>query len=341
MRRTEWLDSTGSSTFSSRFFYLFLYWIIKNRYDVISNLFSSPSTGQLSRRRGEMMTTIFSQRNQSHSLLVNRTNYSCSSHSIRNYTSHGQNGGQGNKKDALRDGATSSSKDSQDHFESSVNSAQIRDSNQSSDQSNNQSQRTSADQRLTLDQRRIAAAATSSDPQKFNPSKPYHNYPRSLRELALRAFNSNSSNSNTNQQSTTSTPIDDPQSIPKSLSKDSSSSSSPPTSPPTTTSTWTRPTKEDLLNLAHGFWTRARIRFKWFTIRGFRRFNVDDLSAFFTLGGLGTILFIVIGTTTAVSVVFAGLNLLNMQGESLEWIQGRRERGKDGHLQQERDRGRK
>lgn len=77
-----------------------------------------------------------------------------------------------------------------------------------------------------------------------------------------------------------------------------------------------RPTKEDLLRSAHGFWTRLRIRFKWFTIRGFRRFNADDFSAFFTLGGLGTIALVVIGTTTAVSVVLWGLDMLNMQ----QWI---------------------
>jgi len=59
-----------------------------------------------------------------------------------------------------------------------------------------------------------------------------------------------------------------------------------------------------------------RIRFKWFTIRGFRRFNADDISAFFTLGGLGTAIFIIVGTTTAVSLVFSALNILNMQ----EWI---------------------
>lgn len=77
-----------------------------------------------------------------------------------------------------------------------------------------------------------------------------------------------------------------------------------------------RPTKEELLSLARSFWTRMRIRFKWFTIRGFRRFNVDDLSAFFTLGGLGTAIWVIVGTTTFVSVVFAALNMLNLQ----EWM---------------------
>lgn len=41
-----------------------------------------------------------------------------------------------------------------------------------------------------------------------------------------------------------------------------------------------RPTKEDLLGAAESWWQRLRIRLKWFTIRGWRRFNTDDLSAF-------------------------------------------------------------
>ncbi|SJX61341.1 related to MDM31-Mitochondrial inner membrane protein required for mitochondrial morphology and inheritance [Sporisorium reilianum f. sp. reilianum] len=77
-----------------------------------------------------------------------------------------------------------------------------------------------------------------------------------------------------------------------------------------------RPSKEDLLRIAQGFWTRLRIRFKWFTIRGFRRFNADDISAFFTLGGFTTAVFIIVGTTTFFSLIFAALNALNLQ----EWI---------------------
>ncbi len=41
-----------------------------------------------------------------------------------------------------------------------------------------------------------------------------------------------------------------------------------------------RPTKEELLNATSSWWERLRIRLKWFTIRGWRRFNTDDLSAF-------------------------------------------------------------
>ena len=48
-----------------------------------------------------------------------------------------------------------------------------------------------------------------------------------------------------------------------------------------------RPSKDELLAAASGWWQRLRIRIKWFTIRGWRRFNTDDFSAFaswFVLG---------------------------------------------------------
>ena len=44
-----------------------------------------------------------------------------------------------------------------------------------------------------------------------------------------------------------------------------------------------RPTKEQLLGAARGRWERFRIRMQWFFIRGWRRFNADDFSAFASL----------------------------------------------------------
>ena len=41
-----------------------------------------------------------------------------------------------------------------------------------------------------------------------------------------------------------------------------------------------RPTKDELLAAAGSWWDRLKIRLKWFTIRGWRRFNADDISAF-------------------------------------------------------------
>lgn len=57
-----------------------------------------------------------------------------------------------------------------------------------------------------------------------------------------------------------------------------------------------RPTRDDFLNVTSGFWQRARVRFKWFTIRSFRRFNADDISAFISLLLLSQTVWILVGT---------------------------------------------
>ncbi|KIJ68057.1 hypothetical protein HYDPIDRAFT_83753 [Hydnomerulius pinastri MD-312] len=74
-----------------------------------------------------------------------------------------------------------------------------------------------------------------------------------------------------------------------------------------------RPTRDDFLKVATGFWQRLRIRFKWFTIRSFRRFNADDISAFITWFLMSQTLWILVGTTTFFSVVFATANSLRLQ----------------------------
>ena len=57
-----------------------------------------------------------------------------------------------------------------------------------------------------------------------------------------------------------------------------------------------RPTRDDFLNVASGFWQRARIRFKWFTIKSFRKFDADDISAFVTWFLTAQFLWIFVGT---------------------------------------------
>ena len=57
-----------------------------------------------------------------------------------------------------------------------------------------------------------------------------------------------------------------------------------------------RPTRDDFLRVANGFWQRARIRFKWYTIKSFRKFNADDISAFITWFLTAQVLWIFIGT---------------------------------------------
>ncbi|CAD6887323.1 unnamed protein product [Tilletia laevis] len=139
----------------------------------------------------------------------------------------------------------------------------------------------------------------------------FRNWPASLRELALTAVGAgaaqNASSSSTSPSSSSSNSKG-----PSPLS--TQSSPHPPDHPHHVT--WARPTQEDLLRLAQGFWQRTRIRFKWFTIRSFRRFNADDISAFFTLGGLSTILLLILGTTTFVSVFVFALNALSFD----QWI---------------------
>ncbi|KAI0769761.1 hypothetical protein BD413DRAFT_556657 [Trametes elegans] len=74
-----------------------------------------------------------------------------------------------------------------------------------------------------------------------------------------------------------------------------------------------RPTRDDFLRAADGFWQRLRIRFRWLTIRSFRRYNADEMSAFFTWFLMSQALWLFVGTTTFVSVVFATANSLSLQ----------------------------
>ena len=81
-----------------------------------------------------------------------------------------------------------------------------------------------------------------------------------------------------------------------------------------------RPTKEELLSATSSRWERLRIHLKWFFIRGWRRFNTDDLSAFASFFVVGNTLWILIGTTTFVSAIFATLNSLSLQKYVAKWI---------------------
>lgn len=75
-----------------------------------------------------------------------------------------------------------------------------------------------------------------------------------------------------------------------------------------------RPTKEELLAAATGFWSRLRVRFKWFSIRSSRPWNVDDWSAFVSWFVLGHIVWILVGTTTFVSLLILTINTVVAQG---------------------------
>jgi mitochondrial distribution and morphology protein 31 len=77
-----------------------------------------------------------------------------------------------------------------------------------------------------------------------------------------------------------------------------------------------RPTKEELLAAATGFWSRLKVRFKWFSIRSVRPWNIDDWSAFVSWFMLGNLVWILVGTTTFFSLVILSINTVVAQGNS-------------------------
>ena len=81
-----------------------------------------------------------------------------------------------------------------------------------------------------------------------------------------------------------------------------------------------RPTKDDLLATASGFWARLKVRFKWFSIRSARPFNADDISAFFSWILLGHVIWIIVGTTTFVSLGILAVNTVFAQETLARWI---------------------
>lgn len=78
-----------------------------------------------------------------------------------------------------------------------------------------------------------------------------------------------------------------------------------------------RPTKEELLAAATGFWSRLKVRFKWFSIRSVRPFNLDEITALFSWVLLGHVVWVVVGTTTFFSLLILAINTVFAQGMSL------------------------
>lgn len=81
-----------------------------------------------------------------------------------------------------------------------------------------------------------------------------------------------------------------------------------------------RPTKDELLAAATGFWQRLGVRFKWFSIRSARPFRVDEIFAFLSWIFWGHVLWIVIGTTTFFSLLIFTLNTVFAQETLAGWI---------------------
>lgn len=75
-----------------------------------------------------------------------------------------------------------------------------------------------------------------------------------------------------------------------------------------------RPTKEELLAAASGFWSRLKVRFKWFSIRSMRPWNADEWGAFVSWFLFGHLVWILVGTTTFFSLIILFINTVFAQG---------------------------
>lgn len=75
-----------------------------------------------------------------------------------------------------------------------------------------------------------------------------------------------------------------------------------------------RPTKEELLAAATGFWQRLKVRFKWFSIRSTRPYNADEWGAFLSWIIFGHFVWILVGTTTFFSLLILLVNTIVAQG---------------------------
>lgn len=78
-----------------------------------------------------------------------------------------------------------------------------------------------------------------------------------------------------------------------------------------------RPTKEELLEAASGFWQRLKIRLKWVSIRSMRPWNIDEWGAFVSWFLFGHLAWIIVGTTTFFSLIILSINTVVAQGMSL------------------------
>ncbi|KJR86195.1 uncharacterized protein SPSK_02210 [Sporothrix schenckii 1099-18] len=81
-----------------------------------------------------------------------------------------------------------------------------------------------------------------------------------------------------------------------------------------------RPTKEELLAAANGFTERLKVRFKWLTIRSMRPWNADEWGAFLSWFMLGHIVWILVGTTTFMSLVILTINTVFAQEKLAKWV---------------------
>ncbi|EJU04401.1 hypothetical protein DACRYDRAFT_20942 [Dacryopinax primogenitus] len=73
------------------------------------------------------------------------------------------------------------------------------------------------------------------------------------------------------------------------------------------------PSIDDILKVATGFWQRLSIRFRWLTIRSFRRFTAEEYTTFLGWFVLSQTVWLLVGTTTFVGAIVFTLNSLRLQ----------------------------
>ncbi|KAG7111087.1 Mitochondrial distribution and morphology protein 31 like [Verticillium longisporum] len=81
-----------------------------------------------------------------------------------------------------------------------------------------------------------------------------------------------------------------------------------------------RPTREELLAAANGFWERFGVRFKWASIRSMRPWNIDEWGAFVSWFLFGHLVWILVGTTTFVSLCILSINTVVAQETLARWV---------------------
>ncbi|KAF5658334.1 MDM31-like protein [Fusarium heterosporum] len=81
-----------------------------------------------------------------------------------------------------------------------------------------------------------------------------------------------------------------------------------------------RPTKEELLEAASGFWQRLKVRLKWVSIRSMRPWNIDEWGAFVSWFLFGHLAWIIVGTTTFFSLIILSINTVVAQETLARWV---------------------
>ncbi|KAK5735306.1 Mitochondrial distribution and morphology protein 31, mitochondrial precursor [Elasticomyces elasticus] len=81
-----------------------------------------------------------------------------------------------------------------------------------------------------------------------------------------------------------------------------------------------RPTKEEVLLAASGFWHRLQIRFKYLTIRSARPFNSDEIFAFASWIFYAHIFWLAVFTTSFLSLAIYAINTVFAQETLAGWV---------------------